>query len=335
MNEFEIKLPDTHELNVSATDSSLYNYNFSSFSLVPLQKLASQNLKTSIRKSLFSNISNANLVNNLEKNNETEYVAHLSKIAREKVKTGEWELSIKKKTGETYGVIRDTKTGKIKSFLTLDKKAMTNLGNLPELSAIQQQLAIILEAIEDLNQSIKRVEQGQYNDRFSGFFSARQLIIEGLQVKDAAIKKGLLLHAIQTNNETIAKLVLSIHQDGLSLADPKTKSKDAKRIDKLIQSSLGYLNSSVQLNLIAYTDLHEKDALFSVLSNYCSFIDQDLLKSSESGTTIAWLIDNGHSGENGKVEDITKKASNIIQSLIETYNNPDKEKSKNEKLQIS
>ncbi|MDY5162775.1 hypothetical protein [Leuconostoc citreum] len=331
MNNFEIQLPDDHELNLSATDTSLYKYNFASYSLAPLQKLASKNLTTTIRESVFTNTANTNLVNNLRKKNETEYVAKLSDSAKEKIKTGEWSFGIKKKTGETYGVIKDTKTGKNQSFLALDKKTVTDLGNLPELAAIQAQLASIAEAIENLNHLIQRVEQGQYNDRFAGFFSARQLIIEGLQAKDEFAKKSLLLNAIQTNNETIARLALSIHQDGLALSDPRTTNKDAQRIDNLIQSSIGYLNSSVQLNLIAYTDLHEEKSLFASLTNYRTFINDNLLQESESGKTIAWLIDNGHSGENGNVLNTAKKISTSIQSLITTYESSNMEKIENEK----
>lgn len=331
MNNFEIQLPDDHELHFSATDVSLYNYSFASYSLGPLQKLASQNLTTTIRESLFANTANTKLVNNLMKKDKTEYVTKLSDSAKEKIKTGEWSLGVRKKTGETYGVIKDTKTGKNQSFLTLDKKTVTDLGNLPELAAIQAQLALIAEGIENLNHLIQRVEQGQYNDRFAGFFSARQLVIEGLQAKDEFVKKSLLLNAIQTNNETIARLALSIHQDGLALSDPRTKNKDAQRIDNLMQSSIGYLNSSVQLNLIAYTDLHERQSLFAALTNYHAFITQNLLQESESGKTMAWLIDNGHSGENGNVLNTVKKVSTSIQSLITTYESSNMDKIENEK----
>lgn len=331
MNNFEIQLPDDHELHLSATDSSLYNYNFASYSLVSLQKLASQNLTTTIRERLLANTANTNLVNNLMTNEKTEYVAKLSNSAKEKIKTGEWSFGIRKKTGEIYGVIRDTKTGKNQSFLTLDKKTVADLGDLTELAAIQAQIASISESIEDLNQLIQRIEQGQYNDRFSGFFSSRQLIIEGLQAKDGFVKKSLLLNAIQTNNETIARLALSIHQDGLALSDPRTKNKDAQRIDNLMQSSIGYLNSSVQLNLIAYTELHEEKSLFAALTNYRSFINQNLLKESGSGKPIAWLIDNGHSGESGNVLNTAKKVSTSIQSLITTYETSNMEKIGNEK----
>lgn len=100
---------------------------------------------------------------------EVEYVAKLSDYAKEKLKSGEWTLGIRKKTGETYAVIKDVSTGKNQSFVTLDKKVVQNLGNLPELSAIQGQLADIVEKIESLNRLVERVEQGQYNDRYAGF----------------------------------------------------------------------------------------------------------------------------------------------------------------------
>ena len=151
MNNFEIQLPAEHELHLSATDSSLYNYNFASYSLVPLQKLASQNLTTTIRERLLANTANTNLVNNLMTNEKTEYVAKLSNSAKEKIKTGEWSFGIRKKTGEIYSVIRDTKTGKNQSFLTLDKKTVADLGDLTELAAIQAQIASISESIQDFS----------------------------------------------------------------------------------------------------------------------------------------------------------------------------------------
>lgn len=337
LNDFEIDLPDDDKLSLIATDINLYSYDFSSFSLAPLQQKASKNITDTIRRSVLSNVSNAKLVSKLSKKNEVEYVANLSDMAKKNIKSGEWALGIRKKTGKIYGVIKDTKTGENRGYLNLDKRTVKDLGNLPELSAIQGQLSSISEGIENLNQMIQRVELGQYNDRFSGFFSARQLIIEAISSKDDFTQKSLLLSAIQSNNNTIAKLAFSIHQDGLALVDPKTKSKDAKRIENFIQSSLGYLNSSVQLNLIAYTVLHEEDSLFATLTNYCAFLNQVLLKKNEEGHSIAWLIDNGHSGEDGNICEFTNGISNKIQTLIDNYKNiaiseGDNETSKSKKV---
>lgn len=320
MNEFEIDLPKETALTVDVTNKSLYNYDFTSFSLLPLQEIASTTITEKIKNSLFSNVSRISLIKELSNKDETEYVAKLSEVAQEKLNSGEWGFGIRKQTGETYAVIKDNLTGKTQSFVNLEEKVINDLGTLPELSAIQGQLASISEQIENLNRNIQRVEQGQYNDRFAGFFSARQLVIEGLASKNEDIKKDLLLSSIKETNTTIGKLMFSIHEDSMCLIDTKTKLKEAKRIDGLLQNSLGYLNASVQLNLISYTALEEEQSLFATLTNYHSFIQQELLKENEDGKTVAWLLDNSHIGDDGRVVELSSVISEKVENLIESYN---------------
>lgn len=343
MDNFEIDLPNERILSINVTDYSLYRYDFNAFSLLPLQKLASQSINQNIREKvmsnktlradLFSSVSKISLVNKLSNQSEIEYVANLSDIAKEKLASGEWSLGVRKKTGETYAVIKDTLTGKNKSFLTIDKKVVKDLGILPELSAIQGQLASLSEQIEVLNRNIQRIEKGQYNDRFAGFFSARQLVIEGMASENESIKYELLLGAIKLSNETVGKLMYSIHEDVLALIDTKLKSRDAKRIDELLQNSLGYLNSCVQLNLIAYTVLTEQKSLYATLANYHSFIQQELIKENNDGRTVAWLLDNGHIGNDGRIVELSNNISNTIELIFESYNKDKIEVFENEKIE--
>ncbi|EEV31067.1 predicted protein [Enterococcus casseliflavus EC30] len=342
VDNFEIDLPNERILSINVTDYSLYSYDFNAFSLLPLQKLASQSINQNIREKvmsnktlradLFSSVSKISLVNKLSNQSEIEYVANLSDIAKEKLASGEWSLGVRKKTGETYAVIKDTLTGKNKSFLTIDKKVVKDLGILPELSAIQGQLASLSEQIEVLNRNIQRIEKGQYNDRFAGFFSARQLVIEGMASENESIKYELLLGAIKLSNETVGKLMYSIHEDVLALIDTKLKSRDAKRIDELLQNSLGYLNSCVQLNLIAYTVLTEQKSLYATLANYHSFIQQELIKENNDGRTVAWLLDNGHIGNDGRIVELSNNISNTIELIFESYNKDKIEVFENEKI---
>ena len=276
MESFEIEIPKMEHFEVDVRKKELYNYDFQSYSLTPLQKEASLVVANKIRNNLFTHIPEAKLLKKLIEKNDNdnvEYVAKLSEVAKEKLKSGEWSYGIRKKTGETYAVLKDTESGKIKSSVTLEKRAVKELGNLPELSAIQGQLASISEQIESLNELVIRVEQGQYNDRFSGFFSARQLIVEALATRNEQLKKELLLSAIKENNNTIAKLMMSIYTDGLDFINIKTNSKDAKRINTLLQQSISYLSSAMQLNVVAYTVLEEHESVIAVLSNYKAFTE--------------------------------------------------------------
>lgn len=319
MESFEIEIPKMEHFEIDVRKKELYNYDFQSYSLTPLQKEASLVVANKIRNNLFTHIPEAKLLKKLVEKNDNgnvEYVAKLSEVAKEKLKSGEWSYGIRKKTGETYAVLKDTETGKIKSSVTLEKRAVKDLGNLPELSAIQGQLASISEQIESLNELVIRVEQGQYNDRFSGFFSARQLIVEALATRNEQLKKDLLLSAIKENNNTIAKLMMSIYTDSLAFTNLKTKQTDADRINILLQQSISYLSSAMQLNVVAYTVLEEHESVIAVLSNYKSFTEQTLLEPKYDGKSLAWRIDNFTKGNSNAFINLTQSISENIEVLV-------------------
>ena len=319
MESFEIEIPKMEHFEIDVRKKELYNYDFQSYSLTPLQKEASLVVANKIRNNLFTHIPEAKLLKKLIEKNDNdnvEYVAKLSEVANEKLKSGEWSYGIRKKTGETYAVLKDTETGKIKSSVTLEKRAVKDLGNLPELSAIQGQLASISEQIESLNELVIRVEQGQYNDRFSGFFSARQLIVEALATRNEQLKKELLLSAIKENNNTIAKLMMSIYTDSIDFTNLKTKQTDAKRINILLQQSISYLSSAMQLNVVAYTVLEEHESVIAVLSNYKAFTEQTLLEPKYDGKSLAWKIDNFTKGNSNTFINLTQSISENINTLV-------------------
>lgn len=319
MESFEIEIPKIEHFEIDVRKKELYNYDFQSYSLTPLQKEASLVVANKIRNNLFAHIPEAKLLKKLVEKNDNdnvEYIAKLSEVAKEKLKSGEWSYGIRKKTGETYAVLKDTETGKIKSSVTLEKRAVKDLGNLPELSAIQGQLASISEQIESLNELVIRVEQGQYNDRFSGFFSARQLIVEALATRNEQLKKELLLSAIKENNNTIAKLMMSIYTDSLDFINRDTKPRDAKRINTLLQQSISYLSSAMQLNVVAYTVLEEHESVIAVLSNYKAFTEQILLEPKYDGKSLAWKIDNFTKGNSSSFINLTQGISKNIDMLV-------------------
>lgn len=324
MESFEIEIPKMEHFEIDVRKKELYNYDFQSYSLTPLQKEASLVVANKIRNNLFTHIPEAKLLKKLVEKNDNdnvEYVAKLSEVAKEKLKSGEWSYGIRKKTGETYAVLKDTETGKIKSSVTLEKRVVQDLGNLPELSAIQNQLASISEQIESLNELVIRVEQGQYNDRFSGFFSSRQLIVEALATRNEQLKKELLLSAIKENNSTISKLMLSIYTDSTDFTKSKLKPKDADRICNLLHQSISYLSSSVQLNVIAYTILEEQETVMAVLSNYQGFMEQTLLDPKYDGKSLAWKIDNFSKGDSNNFIQLTKGIFDKVDELINSTEN--------------
>ncbi|MFW7401932.1 hypothetical protein ACODG4_07975 [Vagococcus fluvialis] len=321
MNEFDIIIPNEADLKIDVTDTSLYDYNFEAFSLSRLQDAANVQVNNKIFNKLTNmiveNISSLGELKSLFDGQETELVADLSKVAKEKLASGEWKLGVRAKTGETYAVIKDATTGRSQSFVTLKEKVTTDLGMLPQLAAVQYQLKEISEQIQTLTQAVTRVEQGQYDDRYAGFISARQMVLEGLSLSDEIIRKNLLSSAISLNNETIGKLMFSIHRNSLEIIGDKTKLKDIIRLEKHLRESLSYLNASVQLNVIAYTTLGEATAVSTTLRNYQAFINQTLLSDkTEDNRSIAWLIDNNRKEDDGQFLEMSQKVSEKIELLI-------------------
>lgn len=321
MDEFELLTLNKKDLIIDVTDLSLYNYNFEAFSLSGLQEVANAHVNNKIfnvlTNMIVKNTSSLEELKNLFDGQEKEFVADLSKATKEKLASGEWKLGVKSKTGEIYAVIKDATTGKNQSFVTLKEKVTTDLGMLPQLVAVQYQLKEISEQIQTLTHAVTRVEQGQYDDRYAGFISARQMVLEGISVSDEVIKKNLLSSAISLNNETIGKLTFSIYRNSLEIINDKTKLKDMLRLEKHLTESLSYLNASVQLNVIAYTTLGETEAILTTLRNYQAFINQTLLSDeNKSKRSVAWLIDNNRKEDDGQFLEISKKVSEKIELLI-------------------
>ena len=82
----------------------------------------------------------------------------------------------------------------------------------------------------------------------------------------------------------------------------------------------------------ACTALGENN-LFATLTNYHSFVKQVLMKENESGTTIAWLLDNAHVGDDGRIQELTNDLSTKIEVLIATYNNERTDVTENERIE--
>lgn len=317
MKKLTLVVPNVNDLVSNTTDLSLYNYNFEDFSLVPIQEVASMNVYKKISKSINENISSGKMFEKLAKGDDFEYVAKLSDSIKEKIKTNEYSLVVEKITGETKATLRNNINGEFVKGVNLDKRYLKDLGNLPELAAMQNQLADIAKQLENLSYNIGRIEQGQYNDRYSGFFSTRQLLLESLSIENKDLQRQILSAAIQSSNETIGKLMLTLRQDANEFLDYKLKPKEVSNLENKINESLSYLNSTVQLNFIAYTILEEPKALLSALSNYKSFLDQTLLTPlGESTRSVAWKIDNAKEDDSAEFNTLTKGISGSINNLL-------------------
>lgn len=318
MDKLVITLPDKADLNINILNKNLYIYDFNSYNLASLQEIAGLSIANKIKNIIFNDSAEIQTIQKAKRKNDPEYVAQLSETVKQKLAANELQFVTRKETGETSALLKNSKTGKIFGAVNLDRKVEKNIGDLTTLITMQSQLNTISDQLSELNNLVARMEQGQYNDRFSGFFSSRQLLVEAIASKNDETKQSLLINATVISNQTIAQLMLSINQDTLDFVNMKTKPKDAKRINALLQQSIGYLNSSIQINLVAYSLLEEEKALTATLLNYQSFLEQTLLKKGmKTDKSIAWMIDNIQSGFSGKFTEISTEIVKTINGLTE------------------
>lgn len=318
MDKLVITLPDKADLNINILNKNLYIYDFNSYNLASLQEIAGLSIANKIKNIIFNDSAEIQTIQKAKRKNDPEYVAQLSETVKQKLAANELQFVTRKETGETSALLKNSKTGKIFGAVNLDRKVEKNIGDLTTLITMQSQLNTISDQLSELNNLVVRMEQGQYNDRFSGFFSSRQLLVEAIASKNDETKQSLLINATVISNQTIAQLMLSINQDTLDFVNMKTKPKDAKRINALLQQSIGYLNSSIQINLVAYSLLEEEKALTATLLNYQSFLEQTLLKKGmKTDKSIAWMIDNIQSGFSGKFTEISTEIVKTINGLTE------------------
>ncbi|KAF1281541.1 hypothetical protein [Lactiplantibacillus plantarum] len=318
MDKLVITLPDKADLNINILNKNLYIYDFNSYNLASLQEIAGLSIANKIKNIIFNNSAEIQTIQKVKRKNDPEYVAQLSETVKQKLAANELQFVTRKETGETSALLKNSKTGKIFGAVNLDRKVEKNIGDLTTLITMQSQLNTISDQLSELNNLVVRMEQGQYNDRFSGFFSSRQLLVEAIASKNDETKQSLLINATVISNQTVAQLMLSINQDTLDFVNMKTKPKDAKRINALLQQSIGYLNSSIQINLVAYSLLEEEKALTATLLNYQSFLEQTLLKKDmKTDKSIAWMIDNIQSGFSGKFTEISTEIVKTINGLTE------------------
>ncbi|WP_056975959.1 hypothetical protein [Lacticaseibacillus sharpeae] len=319
MSKYEIVLPGPNQEVLDVTDPKLYTYDLSSDPLKGLQVASANQGLQRLSRALHSSIANTELINQLATGNKTEYIANFSEETRQKLASGEWRLGVRKDSQQMYGMLIDSATKRTKAIADLEPIVVQNLGTLPVLAAIQGQLSEIANKIANLTTAVQRVEQGQYNDRFAGVFSARQLLIEGLAATNVGIKTNLLTKSVMISSEAASELMMALRTDSVELIKKKDNGPETARLESLVRQSLTYLNTAVQIKLAAYTALGEEPALIATLSGYQTFLKQSLLTTGTVGEhSVAWLIDNGHHGKNDNpIFELTSRVAESSAELIE------------------
>lgn len=166
---------------------------------------------------------------------------------------------------------------------------------------VQQQLAEIVNLLEEMNESLNDVLEGQQNDRIALYYSAQQQYIEALSIEQSALKQICLANAIKTANDSRFQLIETAKYDirkisevpisGIGqITDFTSSKKIASEIQKIRIAFKG-INDATGICAASYAELDERQALLKCLEPYHDFIETNLQEiEGKDGTSLFWHL---------------------------------------------
>lgn len=181
------------------------------------------------------------------------------------------------------------KKGKMVSQVRLNIKDITpDMAQAINNVVVNQQLTRINAKLDEMNNNLGNIEQGQRNDRIGLVSSAVQLMKEALATKDETLKKLLIANAVSTANNARFQLMETLKTDRrnfINQIESKNildKIKDnTKEIDNTMdkmRTAFYYINMSTSVSAQGYMFLEEKNAVLESICSYKDFINDIFIK---------------------------------------------------------
>ncbi|WP_455134773.1 hypothetical protein [Schaalia cardiffensis] len=149
---------------------------------------------------------------------DTIYVLDIPKKIQEGLESGKFTFMQKKDTGESLAAIYEVVDGKKSLFANLttkevqlaNERAVHDLGQGVQQLALQQQMAVLLNEIEDVHKIVALIEQGQRDDRFAEIKSGYDQLRLALKTVDEEKRNRMIENAIQTITSGSSKIQLAL-----------------------------------------------------------------------------------------------------------------------------
>lgn len=218
---------------------------------------------------------------------EQTFKAILTNEQKEKLANGTLKL-MTQKDGTLMANLVNPKTKKIVSTISLQSVDLA-----PELSqamtsyASQMQLAQIAEEIQQVQNAIEDVRQGQEYDRLATAYSCRQKLFQAMEIKNPELKSMALIR-IALDAEDSRNLLMQSQNANLTFIKEQPDSFFGKLIsgasnDKInqrmeeIRESLNAVNLVSLVEAMAYQEMGESSAAKKSLQYYAEYIDKSYI----------------------------------------------------------
>lgn len=266
------------------------------------------------------------------------YVLDVPKKIADGLKKGTFELMQKKDTKESLAAVYEIVDGKKKLFTNLPVKE-TKIQN-PVASrditmgfqqlALQQQMAVVLNEIEDVHRTVALIEKGQQDDRFAEIKSGYDLLRIALKTGDEEKRNRLIENAMQTisSGSNKVQMAMSRRIDNFE-AIPNS---DAKLYLKMLLSRKNYIKQKDEeydeicecfdycetaSRLMAYASMMEGeprrvDEIYSLQEDYIKSLDVRGLRSMSKIHPEISFDDEWYSNPQGYIDEIKQEYTDFI-----------------------
>ncbi|MBR5341635.1 MAG: hypothetical protein IK151_06895 [Erysipelotrichaceae bacterium] len=280
---------DKNELveNESNGILDLYDAQFDSLSLVTINK-EKQNEADNIITKVTAALANKDLIKKFKKsdNPDYEYVVEMNNEMKNAIEKGLIKFDVAK-DGRLFAQIREN--GKYGKKLSINK-VIKDEGIEPEeltsalqIKAMQRQLEEMAVTLQNIEQTVSEVKQGQQDDRIGLFYSGMNMYLEGRMVSDPELKKYITSQALQSISNANAQLIQQIQTDRNYLLAGNYKKKKGQSYDEM-QSRMESINrafeiiyQSTMLKAAIYFDQKELQSMMVVLNEYKRFIEKVII----------------------------------------------------------
>ena len=205
---------------------------------------------------------------------------------KEGIKKGVFRL-LQRKDGSFQATLVN-QNGEIVKNLPIESGKLTpELGKALNDFTAQIQMARMMESLENIQESINSVLQGQEDDRLAAADSCKQKYIQTLHIQNAALREANLLRLIGDAEDSRNSLMRSF-QSKLAFIEkqPETELKkfltgdSLKKINKCMKDiRIGFsaINQLSEIEYFGYQELNEGEAALQSLNHYKRFINSSLL----------------------------------------------------------
>lgn len=159
------------------------------------------------------------------------------------------------------------KMGKIVGHADLEKRILPNSNLVPALatSALAQQIAALQHQLEDIQESLNFVLQGQWNDRFAKIDAAKNELFLALHTNNSTLRQHLLANTLNLSCQGEFEISRSMkneieHINNLGYLSPGIKKKTKEHVENLM-NHIPYLFDSWNVKMVLLQECNEYEAI--------------------------------------------------------------------------